>query len=303
MGEAARRRRAAAAGSRPGPAGRASAAGTDPREEAVAAMARLLRGNRPGRVSLAGAYALGYGALGMAQHDDDGPDWFHELDPLDTLFLGTAFPGEFHDEYEFGNARTAWLRQMRTTAHWRGIERFVAEVVQASQDHQMPVDEGELMLLVAGRLEAAGLDQRKLPATLLPGTALADARFLRGPDPAILLIALYLALVAADSEQLSDAPPRAEAWALGLAEDSPLVPAVDVLLLAADRGLDVDATLGHLFAVPAFTQPVPDGDRRFTSAPGGALTDVAFELGFRQVDTRDATVLAMDADAKTMFQV
>src|SRR6266508_158768 len=355
MGEAARRRRAAAAGSRPGPAGRASAAGTDPREEAVAAMARLLRGNRPGRVSLAGAYALGYGALGMAQHDDDGPDWFHELDPLDTLFLGTAFPGEFHDEYEFGNARTAWLRQMRTTAHWRGIERFVAEVVQASQDHQMPVDEGELMLLVAGRLEAAGLDQRKLPATLLPGTALADARFLRGPDPtlvlptaaadaaehvarlragtqvnlahdgtcadalreglhllgrtgidvradpAILLIALYLALVAADSEQLSDAPPRAEAWALGLAEDSPLVPAVDVLLLAADRGLDVDATLGHLFAVPAFTQPVPDGDRRFTSAPGGALTDVAFELGFRQVDTRDAKVLAMDADAKTMF--
>src|SRR6266540_2326965 len=280
MGEAARRRRAAAAGSRPGPAGRASAAGTDPREEAVAAMARLLRGNRPGRVSLAGAYALGYGALGMAQHDDDGPDWFHELDPLDTLFLGTAFPGEFHDEYEFGNARTAWLRQMRTTAHWRGIERFVAEVVQASQDHQMPVDEGELMLLVAGRLEAAGLDQRKLPATLLPGTALADA----------------------DSEQLSDAPPRAEAWALGLAEDSPLVPAVDVLLLAADRGLDVDATLGHLFAVPAFTQPVPDGDRRFTSAPGGALTDVAFELGFRQVDTRDAKVLAMDADAKTMFQ-
>ena len=245
---------------------------------------------------------------------------------------------------------------MRTTAHWRGIERFVAEVVQASQDHQMPVDEGELMLLVAGRLEAAGLDQRKLPATLLPGTALADARFLRGPDPtlvlptaaadaaehvarlragtqvnlahdgtcadalreglhllgrtgidvradpAILLIALYLALVAADSEQLSDAPPRAEAWALGLAEDSPLVPAVDVLLLAADRGLDVDATLGHLFAVPAFTQPVPDGDRRFTSAPGGALTDVAFELGFRQVDTRDAKVLAMDADAKTMFQ-
>jgi len=74
----------------------------------------------------------------MAQLDDDGPDWFHELDPLDTLFLGTAFLEEFHEEYEFGNARTAWLRLMRSTGHWRGIERFVAEVVQASEDFDMP---------------------------------------------------------------------------------------------------------------------------------------------------------------------
>ncbi len=171
MGEAARRRRAAARGSGPHPATRTPNAATDPRAAALAAVTRLVRLNPPGRVSLAGAYALGYGALGMARHDEDGPDWFHELDPLDTLFLGTAFPYEFHDGYEFANGRTAWLRLIRTTGHWRGIERFVAEVVAASEEHQMPVDEGELMLLVAGRLEDAGLDQRKLPAALLPRTA------------------------------------------------------------------------------------------------------------------------------------
>src|SRR5439155_12924164 len=112
---------------------------------------------------------------------------------------------------------------------------------------------------------------------------------------------LYLALVAADDDRLPDAAGRAEAWALGLAEDSPLVPVVDILLLAADRELEVDTTLGHLYAVAAFTQPVPQADRRFTSAPGGALTDVAFDLGFRQVDTRDAKVMRVDADAKALF--
>ena len=75
-------------------------------------MARLPRLNKPGRVSLAGAYALGYGMLGMAQHDDDGPDWFNDLDSLDTPFLGTLFLGtvlaeEFGDEYGFGNALMA----------------------------------------------------------------------------------------------------------------------------------------------------------------------------------------------------
>jgi len=181
MGKAARRRTARS------PSPRRSAPADDragdPREDASAALTRLVRGNPPGRVSLAGAYALGYGALGMAQHDGDGPDWFDQLDPLDTLFLGTAWPLQLRDGYEFGNARTAWLRLMRTTAHWAGIQRFVTEVVRASETHDLPVDAGELMLLVAGRLEAAGLDQRKLPAGLLPGTALAAARFVTGPGP------------------------------------------------------------------------------------------------------------------------
>jgi hypothetical protein len=119
-------------------------------------------------------------------------------------------------------------------------------------------------------------------------------------DPAILLIALYLALVAADSELLQDAGERAHAWALGLPEDSPLVAVVDVLLVAAGRGPDPDTVLRHLYGVPAFTRPVPGGDRRFTSDPGGA--PVALELGYRQVDTRDSKILRMDADGAAMLR-
>jgi hypothetical protein len=107
MGEAVRRRRAAAAGSGSSSARRAANAAADPREAATAALTRLVRLNRPDRVSLAGAYAFGYGALGMAQQDGDGPGRFDELDPLDTLFLCAAFPGRFRDGYDFGNARTA----------------------------------------------------------------------------------------------------------------------------------------------------------------------------------------------------
>src|SRR5258708_7749899 len=143
----------------------------------------MVRGTPPGKVSLAGAYALGYAALGMAQMEGGQPQWFQELDPLDTLFLGTVWPGEFRDGYEFANALTAWLRLMRGTVHWKAIERFVREVLAASADHDLPVDEGELMLRLAGRLEAAGLDQRKLPRSVLPGAALADARLACGPAP------------------------------------------------------------------------------------------------------------------------
>jgi hypothetical protein len=33
----------------------------------------------------------------MAQMEGDEPEWFAELDPLDTLFLGTAWPQTFAD--------------------------------------------------------------------------------------------------------------------------------------------------------------------------------------------------------------
>jgi hypothetical protein len=36
------------------------------------------------------------------------------------------------------------------------------------------------------------------------------------------------------------------AWALGLGEDSPLIPVTDVLLTAPHRGLDPGTALGHL---------------------------------------------------------
>jgi hypothetical protein len=311
---------------------------------------RLVRGNPPGRVSLAGAYALGYGALGMAQAELGEPEWFAELDPLDTLFLGTVWPQRFADGYEFANARTAWLGLLRGTVHWAGIERFVTEVLAASAEHDLAVDEGELMLLVAGRLEAAGLDQRKIPRSLLPEAALAGARLARGPDPeaplpnpppdaagrigrlwtateisvphdgtaqdalreglhllggagidvrqetAVLLPALYIALVAGEFEELGPAGERAVAWALGLAGDSPLIPVTDILLTAPQRGLDPDTTLGHLLSIPAFTEPVRPQDRQWHSWPGTELTSLAFELGYPQVITRDSKVIRLDRD-------
>jgi len=85
--------------------GRADSAFAQARAAGEAAVSRLARFNEPGRMSLAGAYALGYGTLGLAQIDDDGPDWYNLLDPLDTLMLGTAFPKRFASMYEFANAR------------------------------------------------------------------------------------------------------------------------------------------------------------------------------------------------------
>lgn len=188
MGRASRRRRDAQGRAKPTLDARADQdSTTDSRIEAESALHRLLQTNRPGHVSLAGAYALGYAGLGYAQLEGESPDWFDEIDPLDALFLGTVWPQKFRDPYEFGNARTAWLRLMRTTPHWVGIERFVTEVVRTSEEYQLAVDEGELMLLVAGRLEDAGLDQRQLPSPLLPKNALADARFITGPRPDVPL--------------------------------------------------------------------------------------------------------------------
>jgi hypothetical protein len=357
VGKAARRRRQGAGRQgTPGSVNRVAGPGSrgdDPRGRAEAALVRLIRGNPPGRVSLAGAYALGYAGLGMSQREPDEPEWFADLDPLDTLFLGTAWPQRFADGYEFANARTAWLGLLRGTVHWAGIERFVVEVFAASAEHDLPVDEGELMLLIAGRLEAAGLDQRKIPRSLLPAAALADARLTRGPDPdaplpepppgaagaagligrlwaateigvqhdgtaqdalreglhllsgagmdvrretAALLPALYITLVAGEFEELSEAGERSVAWALGLAEDSPLIPVTDVLLTAPQRGLDPDTTLGHLLAIPAFADPVRPQDRQWHSWPGTELTSLAFELGYPQVITRDSKVIRLDRD-------
>jgi len=196
-------------------------------------MARLVRGNPPGKVSLAGAYALGYGVLDLAQREAEGqPLWLFGLDPLDTLFLGAAWPWQFTDGYEFANALMAWLRLLRGTVHWNAVERFVREVLSVSAEHDMPVDEGELMLLLAGRLEAAGLDQRKLPRGMLPGTALAGIRLARGPDVDAVL-----------PDRPPDAADRvARLWAstqIGLPDDGTAVDALrEGLHLLAAAGLD-----------------------------------------------------------------
>ena len=92
MGKAARRRRQDMGKQRTPAAGNRRADGTgqedDPRGRAEAAVTRLVRGNPPGKVSLAGAYALGYAALGMAQMEGDQPEWYRGAGPA-----GHAVPG------------------------------------------------------------------------------------------------------------------------------------------------------------------------------------------------------------------
>lgn len=341
MGKASRGKQERRARRRP-PEAPADVAG-DPQELGERALDRLVRSNEPGKFSLAGAYAFGYAELAMAQvhedEDEDEPVWYDECDALDTLFLGTIWPARFPDEFEFANARDAWLRLLRGTVHGRAIERFVHEAVELSAELELPVDHGQLLLALTGRLEAAGLDRRRLPRRLLPGTALQDHRAVFGPSPDfpfpeppedakkqvkrfwkmteekaragdtpkavlrvglnrvqeagmparteswVLLAALYLALMAKPGELLDDAGKHAEAWALSVDEASPLAQVLDVLLVAPQREMSTDDVLAHLFAIPAFTEPIPSEALLWTSSPGLALPRLAFEMGFPEVST------------------
>jgi hypothetical protein len=112
-----------------------------------------------------------------------------------------------------------------------------------------------------------------------------------------MLPALYASLVATGDEDLSQAGERAVAWAIGLSADSPLIPVTDVLLAAPQLGLDPDAALGHLFGIPAFSQPVRGQDRRWHSWPGTELPALAFDLGYRQVVTLDSKIIRVDPGA------
>ncbi|PTH86558.1 hypothetical protein C9J60_20200 [Streptomyces sp. A244] len=316
-----------------------------PRAAGEEAIARLLRSNTPGKPSLAAAYAAGYLALWHAQQEGNVPFWYQEIDPLDTLFLGTVFPRTFRDEFEFANTRDAWLRLLRGTVHGKGIQCFVREAVSASEELGLPVDDVELMLALAGRLEGAGLDQRRLPRRLLPEAALQDCRAavgpsldLRLPDPpkdaeervrqfwedaeeewaddtpravlrdglrrfreaglpaeqesGLLLPALYARLMTKPGELVEDMGEHAWAWAVALDETSALIPVLDILLVAPELEKSVADTLGHLFAVPAFTEPFPSDALLWTSSPGLALPRLAFELGIPEVSTLEGTITA-----------
>ncbi|WP_416874930.1 hypothetical protein [Kitasatospora sp. SC0581] len=315
-----------------------------PRALGEQALARLLRSSPPGRLSLAGAYAVGYATLGHAQLEGTEPTWYQEVDPLDALYLGTAYPGRFRDGFEFANSRDAWFRLLRGTVHEKGIQRFVCEAVSASEKSGLPVDDGEQMLALTGRLEAVGLDQRRLPRHLLPGDTLRSSRAVWGPprdlllpdppkgakdrvqrfwqeptptapigdtpkavlreglhrfasaglpvreDAGVMLPALYAALLAKPGEHLEEMGTHARAWALSMNDESPLVPVLDILLAAPKLGLSVNRTLRCLYAVPAFTEPIPSSDLAWTSSPGLALPRMAFELGVPEVSTLNAVL-------------
>jgi hypothetical protein len=95
---------------------------------------------------------------------------------------------------------------------------------------------------------------------------------------------------------------RAVAWAIGLAEDSPLIPVTDVLLAAPERGLDADTALAHLFGIPALRQPVRPQDRGWHSWPGTELPGLALELGYPQITTLSGKIVRVDQDSAAALQ-
>ncbi|NHW87754.1 hypothetical protein, partial [Escherichia coli] len=66
-------------------------------------------------------------------------------------------------------------------------------------------------------------------------------------EAGVLLPALYMTLVARDDEVLQEMPERAEAWAQGLADDSPLIPVVDTIRHATEQGLTSSQILARLY--------------------------------------------------------
>ncbi|RLK60316.1 hypothetical protein [Actinokineospora cianjurensis] len=178
------------------------------RDAADAALARLCRRAGAARQSLAEAYALGYGSLVIHQIEDTTPDWIHDTNPLDLIILGMTFGKNFRNGYEFSNTRAAWLQQLRSTTHWSDIEKFVSVAMDLSRDTGLALDSGELLYTLANHLEDAGLNRRRLPASLRPEALLANARFACGPSTdfelpeataeSVLLAEEYLADLSAD---------------------------------------------------------------------------------------------------------
>lgn len=298
-------------------------------------------------IDLHGAYVSGHAARLRARRGEEKPPWAEAMDPLETLFLGVAWPEYYGTAYRFANACDTWLRVLRGTPYWAGIEWFVRAAVAASTELGVPPGADEMYVPLRERLEVSGRDLRSLPRDLLPGEILRGARCFDGPARGIrlpepppnagellslfwslqgtsespgfpisgpngftpsagltaglrtlraqgalgipdyhscgsvgLLKGLYAGLVLEAGERLpGDLVNRAIAWALGLPAESSLVPVVDVLLIAVERGLETQETLGYLFGVREFSRPVSAADREWRSSIGTALRRVARELG------------------------
>ncbi|MGW0134212.1 hypothetical protein [Streptomyces sp. NPDC003299] len=109
-------------------------------------------------------------------------------------------------------------------------------------------------------------------------------------ESALLLPALYAALMAKPGELIEESGAHAVAWALGMDDRSSLIPVLDLLLIAPDVEMSVADALGRLFAVPAFTEPIPTEALLWTSSPGLALPRVAFEMAIPEVSTHGSTL-------------
>lgn len=138
-------------------------------------------------MDLHGAYVHGHAAKIRAQRGEEKPRWAEGLDPLETLFLGAAWPEYYGDAYRFANACDTWLRVLRGTAYWARIERFVDEALALSQAFRLPVDADELYTPLRERLEVVDRDLLRLPQDLLPEVILRGARCFDGPAYGITL--------------------------------------------------------------------------------------------------------------------
>lgn len=131
---------------------------------------------------LAGLYTLGSVGQIMARQDPKLPRWLHDLDPVETLFLGAAWPVHYGSPYRFANACGTWLGLLHGTAARRGILRFAREALAVAADLRLPVTSERLSDALAVRLDDALRGEPKVPYGLLPGEILQGARCTDGPS-------------------------------------------------------------------------------------------------------------------------
>lgn len=163
--------------------------------------------------ALPGLYTLGGAGQVMARRDPKLPGWLHDLDPVETLFLGAAWPVHYGNPYRFANACAAWLGLLRGTAARRGILRFAGEALEAAAELRVPVTSRRLAGTLEARLDDALRGEPEVPPGLLPGEVLRGARCTDGPPRDIPLprehpAARKLRTVFWSAAELADARPE-----------------------------------------------------------------------------------------------
>jgi len=136
---------------------------------------------------LAGMYTLGSVGQLMARRDPKLPRWLRDLDPVETLFLGAAWPVHYGSPYRFANACGTWLGLLHGTQVRRGILRFAREALAVSADLQLPATSERLSDALEVRLGDALRGEPKVPHGLLPGVVLQGSRRTDGPPRGIPL--------------------------------------------------------------------------------------------------------------------
>lgn len=131
--------------------------------------------------ALAGLYTLGSVGQIMARQDPTLPRWLLRLDPVETLFLGAAWPVHYGSSYRFANACRAWLNLLPGTAARRGILRFAREALAVAAELKLPATSDRVSDALEVRLDDALRGEPKVPHGLLPGEILKGARCTDGP--------------------------------------------------------------------------------------------------------------------------